>query len=118
MSGLQTAAPPASPLVYRKVYRTPESVGLQTGGVVTRLRIGLKVMRERAQAYPMGHWKCRLGVKPHRGFESRPLRFLSKWLDLRPSGYKTPHDATTVSSKWWYQSTSFLSAASTAAISE
>src|SRR5260370_30280295 len=21
------------------------------------------------------HWKCRVGVKPHRGFESRPLRF-------------------------------------------
>ncbi len=20
------------------------------------------------------HWKCRVGVKPHRGFESRPLR--------------------------------------------
>ena len=23
------------------------------------------------------HWKCRVGVKPHRGFESRPLRFQS-----------------------------------------
>ena len=23
------------------------------------------------------HWKCRVGVKPHRGFESRPLRFPS-----------------------------------------
>src|SRR5262249_39874272 len=23
------------------------------------------------------HWKCRVGVKPHRGFESRPLRFHS-----------------------------------------
>lgn len=21
------------------------------------------------------HWKCRVGVKPHRGFESPPLRF-------------------------------------------
>src|SRR5205085_4415551 len=24
------------------------------------------------------HWKCRVGVKPHRGFESRPLRFFWK----------------------------------------
>jgi hypothetical protein len=23
------------------------------------------------------HWKCRVGVKPHRGFESPPLRFPS-----------------------------------------
>src|SRR5207247_1201961 len=49
------------------------------------------------------HWKCRVGVKPHRGFESRPLRFLLKPLDLRPSGYKTPHVGTTVSSNFWRQ---------------
>src|SRR5438876_10366144 len=29
------------------------------------------------------HWKCRVGVKPHRGFESRPLRFLFNSLELR-----------------------------------
>ena len=40
------------------------------------------------------HWKCRVGVIPHRGFESRPLRFLLKPLDLRPCGYKMPHVET------------------------
>src|SRR5262249_2778606 len=37
------------------------------------------------------HWKCRVGVKPHRGFESRPLRFFLRLLDLRLSGFKMPH---------------------------
>src|SRR5262245_57934371 len=28
------------------------------------------------------HWKCRVGVKPHRGFESRPLRLFERVYDV------------------------------------
>ena len=37
------------------------------------------------------HWKCRVRVKLHRGFESLPLRFLCNQLDLRHQVYKVPH---------------------------
>ena len=30
--------------------------------------------REVTERPKVRHWKCRVGVKPHRGFESRPLR--------------------------------------------
>ena len=29
------------------------------------------------------HWKCRVGVKPHRGFESRPLRLSLEYLGVK-----------------------------------
>ncbi len=37
------------------------------------------------------HWKCRVRVKLHRGFESLPLRFLCNQLDLRHQVYKVSH---------------------------
>src|SRR5262249_52661259 len=35
----------------------------------------LKIYAADANPSPVLHWKCRVGVKPHREFESRPLRF-------------------------------------------
>ena len=39
----------------------------------------------------MRHWKCRVRVKLHRGFESLPLRCAFEELDLHHQVYEVPH---------------------------
>jgi hypothetical protein len=36
--------------------------------------IKMQVLGEVTERPKVRHWKCRVGVKPYRGFESRPLR--------------------------------------------
>ena len=49
----------------------------KVGRKAARNSNGIKKLRhgEVTEWPKVRHWKCRVGVKPHRGFESRPLRF-------------------------------------------
>jgi hypothetical protein len=69
-SGLQSAAPLGSLLVYREVYGAPEPAGLQVDGIISRLPICLYGDASEGTSLPGPSLEMPCTVYPFRGFES------------------------------------------------